>query len=321
MQDHQGNPSTNLGDLIIYESISKYLEELFPDKEVIRISTHTFLEKRHFDILKENNLKFFGGTNALSSNIRQYHQWKLSRDRFFFLNPGIREVILFGVGWWQYQEKPTWATKLFYKNVLSGVHQHSVRDQYTKEKVLGMNIRNVLNTTCPTTWTLDGRTVNRKMSNVKDCLFMLTDYSSNAERDNELLKIILEYYSGTLYFFPQGALDIDYMNSLELFKANKGRIKILERTIEAFNDCISRKDINFIGTRLHGGIKCLQNSIDSIIIAIDNRAMEISRDIHLPVVDRNDYSKLRQWLNGEKVFANINLPMGAINEWKEQFRK
>lgn len=319
LKDHYGNNSINLGDVIIYESILSTLKELFPKKEIIRISTHSFLEKKHFNILKHKNLKFFGGTNALSSNVCKYHQWKLSQKKIFFLNPKVKDVILMGVGWWQYQDNPTWATKYFYNNVLSKNHIHSVRDGYTKEKIISMGFQNTLNTSCPTTWELNGRNVNRKNISINNCLFMITDYKQNPVFDNELIKIIIEYYSGEIFFFPQGTLDIEYINSLEVYKANKNKIKVLNRTVEEFQNCISQNNLNYIGTRLHGGIKCLQCNHDSIIISVDNRAKEIGKDINLPVVERGDYSRLKKWLNGEKIFSEIKLSMEGINKWKKQF--
>jgi hypothetical protein len=319
LKDNQGNESINLGDVIIYESVSKYLKELFPDKDLLRISTHTFPEKKYFEILKKNNLKFFGGTNALSSDVRKYHQWKFNEKNFFFINPGVKNVILMGVGWWQYQSKPTITTKIFYNRVLSKKHFQSVRDEYTKNKVIGMGFAKTLNTSCPTTWELNGLDVNRKNIAIKNCLFMITDYKTEPVLDNELMKIILEYYSGEIYFFPQGTLDIEYINSLQFYKSNKNKIKILNRTVNEFKNCINRTDINFIGTRLHGGIKCLQNRLDSIIIGVDNRAKEMGKDINLPVVDRSDFTLLKKWLHGENVFSSILLPMEKIRKWKNQF--
>lgn len=319
LKDHNGNSSINLGDVIIYESVFKYLKELFPDKDIIRISTHSFLEKKHFSILKQKNLKFFSGTNALSSNVREYHQWKLSKKKFFFLSPKVKDVILMGVGWWQYQGSPTLATKYFYNNVLSKTYIHSVRDAYTRNKVISMGFRDTINTSCPTTWELNGRNVNRKNRSVNNCLFMITDYKQNSVFDNELIKIIIEHYTGEIFFFPQGTLDIDYINSLEIYKANKNKIKILNRTVEEFKNCISQSSLNYIGTRLHGGIKCLQYNHDSLIISVDNRAKEIGKDINLPVVERGNHSLLKKWLAGEKIFPEIKLPVEDIKKWKKQF--
>ena len=50
---------------------------------------------------------------------------------------------------------------------------------------------------------------------------------------------------------------------------------------------IKQYNIEYIGTRLHGGIRALQHGRRTMIIAVDGRAMEKKKDIHLPVVDRN----------------------------------
>jgi polysaccharide pyruvyl transferase WcaK-like protein len=318
LKDHFGNNSINLGDVIIYESASKYLHQLFPNLEIIRISTHSPLEKKHIKLASEVKLKFIGGTNILSSDIKKYNQWKLSSQKFYYYFPKISNVVPFGVGWWQYQPNPTFTTNYFYKKILHKNFLISVRDDYTRIKMNKMGFKYILNTSCPTTWELNNHEGNRKNKS-NNCLFSLTDYYQDRQADTDIIKVLLEYFPKKLYFFPQGTLDKDYIESLDIFKLNKSRIVILERTIQIFNEILN-EDITYIGTRLHGGIKCLQNSIDTLIIAVDNRATEIGKDINLPVVKRGDTEILRKWLEGDKIFAPIKLPIEAINLWKNQFQ-
>ncbi|NJO18590.1 MAG: polysaccharide pyruvyl transferase family protein [Thioploca sp.] len=207
-----------------------------------------------------------------------------------------------GVGWWQYQRDPTFITKHFYKSILNKKILHSVRDSYTARKLENVGITNVLNTSCPTTWSLDGLDTNRKNLNCRNCLFTLTDYSWNLTADTKWIEIILNHYSGDIYFFPQGFHDEEYLNTLEIFHIHKNRIKILEHSIEALYECLKMADINYIGTRLHSGTMCLQHNIDSVIIAIDNRATEIAKDIRLPVVERTQPEALVKWLEGVQIF-------------------
>lgn len=319
LRDHQGNSSINLGDIVIYQSVSKYLKTIFPEAEIDRISTHTLLEKRHCEQIKNSDFTFIGGTNILSSDIKAYNQWKLSNELRYYFAPKVENVILLGVGWWQYQNDPTLTTKYFYKHVLNKNILHSVRDSYTVRKLAQIGITNVLNTSCPTTWGLDGLDVNRKNLNCKNCLFTITDYNQNSMADTKWIQIILNYYSGDIYFFPQGSRDEEYLNSLKIFHTNKSRIKILEHSIEALSDCLKMADINYIGTRLHTGTLCLQHGIDSVIIAIDNRAAEIAKDIRLPVVERFQAEVLVKWLEGVDIFEPVELPIEQIEKWKNQF--
>jgi hypothetical protein len=45
-----------------------------------------------------------------------------------------------------------------------------------------------------------------------------------------------------------------------------------------------RYDVDFVGARLHGGIRALQRGRRTLTIALDNRAREIAGDTGMPVV-------------------------------------
>jgi hypothetical protein len=58
----------------------------------------------------------------------------------------------------------------------------------------------------------------------------------------------------------------------------------------------------------------------SAIIAIDNRAAEIAKDIFLPVCNRGDYSTLKDWLGGKALLnQKLRIPYREISNWKNQF--
>jgi polysaccharide pyruvyl transferase WcaK-like protein len=318
LKNNEGEKSDNLGDVIISQSVFKYLSELFPEVEIIKISTHSFMRKREYDIVKRSKLAFLGGSNILSSNIRIYNQWKLSDTKYYYLFPKVNRIITLGVGWWQYQSDPSFFTKLFYNKVFDKEKIHSVRDNYTREMLLKGGIKKVINTSCPTTWELNGINPNRKSTKIDNCLFTLTDYNRHEEYDSKLIEVLLEFYSGKILFFPQGALDKEYLESLKIYKDNRSRIYILDRSINEFISVMSA-DVNYIGTRLHGGIKCMQTGMDSLIVSVDNRAKEIGKDINLPVVERNDFDTLKRWLKGNPVFKVIQSPIQDIQTWKDQF--
>jgi len=319
LQDQRGTLSNNLGDVIIYESVSQILKELFPNDEIVRISTHSNIEDWQRKVIKESKYTFIGGSNLLSSDLKTYNQWKLSDSKWYYYFPNLSNLILLAVGWWQYQHKPTFTTRYFYNSVLSHKRFHSVRDGYTLDKMKNMGITNTLNTSCITTWDLQGLSVNRKNLNNKDCIFTLTDYNQNPDLDNRLINLLIESYSDYLYYFPQGSFDEQYIQSLESFKKNASRIKIINRTNAAFYDLLD-SNIDYIGTRLHGGVKCLQNAMNSLIIAVDNRAIEIGKDINLPVVKRDDFESIKSWIEGKEIFSPISLPIKQIKIWKDQFR-
>ncbi|MBE9091821.1 hypothetical protein IQ232_19440 [Microcystis aeruginosa LEGE 11464] len=88
------------------------------------------------------------------------------------------------------------------------------------------------------------------------------------------------------------------------------KIEILERSLTAFDDLLKSTVIDYVGTRLHGGIRALQNSRRAFIIAVDNRALEISKDTQLPVTHRNNLSTLSENINKNFEFT---LKINRIN--------
>jgi hypothetical protein len=321
LRDQEGNASINLGDLIIFESVSRYLSELFPDHELFRVSSHSVPQP---DVLKKAasaKYIFFGGTNALSSDIRKYHQWKISIPRRLmwpFAFP-VRNMVLMGVGWWQYQDAPDDYTRRFYRAALSSRWFHSVRDSYTAAKLRQMGFTRVLNTSCPTTWELGGMDVSGRKGKAVDCLFTLTDYMRAPVYDNEIIRKIAEGYTERLYFFPQGTLDEGYIRGLDAFRELSHRITIINRTFGDYVSCLEQSNIDYIGTRLHAGIKALQMNKNALILSVDNRAAEMAADIGLPVISRKETDRLLPWISGEKFFDRIKLPEKEIHQWKSQF--
>lgn len=305
-ENNSGEFSSNLGDLIIQESVLRELNHIFKNAKIRSISTQQYPSWFLFNTINKANYKFVGGTNLLSSNMNDYNQWKIRlRDI-----PLIGRVILMGVGWWQYQEKPDSYTKFLLNMVLSKKHYHSVRDEYTAEKLRGIGIENVINTGCPTMWNLNSGAIPcRKAESV---LTMLTDYNIDPALDKKLLTILKASYR-KIYFWPQGRNDARYISELG------ESVEMLDRTLGSLDRFIdSDVDFDYIGTRLHGGVRCLAKARRSLIIAIDNRAKEISSDTNLPVVDRNDFDALHAWINTPTKVC-ISLNMDRIFQWKKQF--
>ena len=105
---------------------------------------------------------------------------------------------------------------------------------------------------------------------------------------------------------------------MTIYKSNKEKIRILN-DIDEFYSVIESDSIIYIGTRLHGGIKAMQKGVQSLILSIDNRAKEISKDINLPIAERSDIKSVESWLEGNTTFQNIKLNLDNIRTWKSQF--
>lgn len=309
IENNNGYPSSNLGDLIIQEAVNQELIALFKEPDIKRLSTQSFVEDLHFRKINDHSFIFVGGTNLLSSNMNKYKQWKIKfRDAI-----KIRNAILLGVGWWQYQTNPNLYTKLLLKIVLSRKIMHSVRDSYTKEKLNSIGIFNVLNTGCPTMWPLTQINPNEYPKSQSDnALVMLTDYNKKPELDKQLLKLILNKYK-QVYFWPQGRRDYQYIIELNL------PVSILENSFDSLKEfCSSGTSFDYIGTRLHGGIYCLRSRRRALILEIDNRAKEIAKDTNLQTVERDDFEKIEKWI-AESPIPQIKLNCDAINQWRSQF--
>ena len=119
-----------------------------------------------------------------------------------------------GVGWYQYQNDPTFVTSQYYRYVLHHEIIHSVRDSYTEHKMNKMGFRNAVNTGCPTTWNLTKDLCNAiPTTRSNSVLFTLTDYKPNSRHDIPLLDLLHREYEN-VYFWPQGYADIAYIKEL-----------------------------------------------------------------------------------------------------------
>ena len=302
--------SYNIGNQIIMDAINLELKDMFPQAFFIKLPTEDIKKNaRKYNYI--SNSSFVGGTNILNSDIRKYRQWDLSFHNIYRLS----NIILMGCGWYQYENIPvTTYTKWAFNRILSKKYIHSVRDEYTKRKLEKIGIK-AINTGCPTIWRLD-QNILKSISPIKKnkVVITLTDYNRKPQRDKELLRICFQEYS-EVYLFPQGTGDINYIKELGFLND----INFVEPNVESFNKLLESGEVDYIGTRLHAGIRALQKSVRSFIIGIDNRATEMSLDFNLPVINETRLSKLPSKIN-EKYSLELNIPWNAIKEWKSQFK-
>jgi len=303
----------NIGDEIIMDSVRKVMDEITPYEFKIFFPTQEKISKISHKKIKIMDFTVVGGTNLLSSNMNKHNQWKIN----FIDSIYISNAVLFGVGWWQYQDKPNIYTELLYKRILSNTYIHSVRDSFTEQQLKSIGIENVLNTACPTTWSLTKEHCAKiSQEKAKDCIFTLTDYMKSISEDKALIDILVRNYD-KVYFWVQGSRDIEYFKSLDIDEAS---IIIVPPSLKDYDRLLTYTDsLDFIGTRLHAGIRALQKGVRSIIVAVDNRAIEKSKDINLKIILRNKiHNDLEEMLNSS-FETNILLPEENITLWKKQF--
>lgn len=296
--------SRNAGDLVIAESIAQVLVEILPEQaRVLRFPTQRPLTREERQLAKRCNSFVVGGTNLLSSNMHWYRQWKL-RPADVALFKG--NVHLLGVGWWQYQRPPNSVTKTILRRVLAPSGQ-SVRDSYTLRRLAAVGIES-LNTTCPTMWNLDAQPEQSETPG-DTAVVTITDYNRDVEADRRLLELLREVYDH-IAIWPQGAKDAPYVARLAPW------VEVLKPGLDAFEQALA-DGADYVGTRLHAGIRALQRGRRATIVTVDNRASEIAKDTGLPVISRRIAGGDQELLLGQRRIC-LRIPHHEIGDWKSQ---
>jgi len=301
----------NLGDKIIFKSILEELNPLINGNFIVKISTHLPLSNMYLRYLKDADIRFVCGSNLLDSKQNaRFKQWYVKLSNIKLIGP----CILIGVGWRQYEKSANIYTRLLYKYILSQEYYHSVRDSYTLNKLNEIGILNVINTGCPSMWSLTPEhCANIPSSKANRVICTLTDYNIDMERDKKFLNILLNNYK-EVYFWVQGYNDLSYLKMLSY----ENRLKIVPPSIKALENLLEEDDIEYVGTRLHAGLMALKKQKRSIIIAVDNRALEKQKDFNIIAIKREMIEDLERLLNS-KIKINISIPVNNIKKWKKQF--
>ena len=296
--------SSNIGDQIIQQSVRSELSGILHFESSIPTQRRLTAGERR--VAASSNLAIIGGTNLLSSNMPWYQQWKLGLRTSGALR---NKVVLMGVGWWQYQEEPNAYTRWVLDRVLSKDHVHSVRDDYTMSRLQSLGF-DVINTACPTMWQLSD--LEASPERPKSCIVTLTDYNKDVSEDQWLLDEVAKYYSDVIVW-PQAVRDASYAKGLT------GNFRVVEPALEAYDQILSQ-EADYIGTRLHGGIRAFQRKHWGMIVAVDNRALEIGKDTMLPVHARGQREDIALSIK-HRARRPISVPTSSIELWKKQFAR
>ncbi|WP_176475353.1 polysaccharide pyruvyl transferase family protein [Kocuria sp. WN036] len=296
--------SENDGDRIIVEAI----HDQFPAiGGAPSIPTHVPMRWHSRRLAHRSKLLAVTGTNILSRDIFSMRQWPL-RPRDISAMEG--KVVFCGVGWWQYQDDILEHTADALKSMLLPDVPISARDQYTADKLTGVGIHSV-NTGCPTMWglplTLPG------VGHRDEVVFTLTNYNPAVKQDSLLVDWLLTRYQ-RVHVWPQSAKDERLLRRSK----KRDRVNILDRGLSALESALAGSD--YVGTRLHAGIRAAQLGSPMVILAVDNRAIEIARDTGLPVLRRDDpLEVLDSGMVKLSQPQSMKLPHREIEEWKSKF--
>lgn len=311
--------TSNLGDYIIYDSAKTWLNPLLDRSFVMEFGSHlNNLGMLHYlfnsvkvDFAKKCDYKFVMGTNLLTSNMfRSIRQWPVGPiSRKIYKN-----CVMVGVGTTYDNIKMDFFTKQMYKQILNKDIVHSVRDEKSKELLESIGIK-AINTGCPTLWGLTKEVcakIPRDKSN--GIIYTLSGYGSqkNEEKDQILVDIIEKNYED-IYFFVQTTEDEKYYKSLRHNKEAK-----MIYSLEGFRKVCRENEVDYIGTRLHGGVFAMQNYVRSIIVEIDHRAAGFREANNIVTISRDNIENLDQMINSS-FETNIKIREKEIAEWKSQF--
>jgi len=147
-------------------------------------------------------------------------------------------------------------------------------------------------------------------------IFTVTAVMHDPEADKRMINILKEKYK-TLYFWPQGDTDLEHLKNI----CGTDNIVILDRTLKAYTDLLENEEVDYVGSRLHGGVHALHHNKRTIIIAVDNRATEMARDTGLPVIKSSEIgSRLPEMIDSQWE-TRISLNEDAAVKWKKALVK
>lgn len=302
----------NRGDQIIANYAFLQLREIFPEKDFIRITTHSLPSEETIEKLSRYRYKIVCGTNLMTSYYERFSNWKMPENL-----KGYRDILTLGVGWGSYADEISKTSHFVYRTVLSARGIHSVRDSYTEEKFHRMGIHNVINTGCPTLWKLTrNHCAGIPAGKASRVITTVTDYDPHPEADKKMLDCLKENY-GQVFIWIQGTGDLAYLKEL----GQTENLILIEQGMDAFTQVLDSGDIDYVGTRLHAGIHALNRGVRSIIIAIDNRAQEMGRDFGLPILIRKEDTRELKKMISDPLPSGIEIPEDKIRKWKEQFKE
>jgi hypothetical protein len=301
----------NSGDNIIAQASMAEIHSLFPDHFYTTIPTHEKISWRSWRIVNQSQHTILAGSNVLTRNMVFDRGWRLSPIDAMF----ISDIITLAAGWRSYGKDRSPVGTQVLRRALKTDGIHSVRDEFSKERLLDAGVKNVVNTACVTMWRLDLDAIAALPQTMGKSVISTVNVGERSPEDQYMVDLLCKLYE-KVYLWPQGIYDLDYCREL-----SQNRCEVIGQSLESYDEILRTvPDLDYVGSRLHGGIRALQHNVRTLVIAIDNRATEIGRDTNLPVLDRAAVIEEleRRIINPQKI--EIKLPTSEIEKWRTQFR-
>ena len=316
--------SSNIGDEIIFDALKRNMKDVFDNNFSPRLVTHVnnfsmkqmLYRNSKIRYFQDADLKFICGTNLIAQTRfgKINSQWQL-----FPSNLSIyKNCVLIGAGTTENTETPDFYARTLYRKVLSKQYAHSVRDELTKRIIESLGFR-AINTGCPTLWELTPEhCVRIPTGKAENCVLSVSGYKNQTDYgcDSLMLRII-QYKYRKKWAWIQTIEDETYLSRLE----SQAGLPPIPRiySLEAFRGILQSGNVDYIGTRLHGGIFALQNYCRSIIISIDHRADGFHETNNLPVLERKNIKNELENRIESNFSTQIIINSDAISEFKSQF--
>ena len=308
--------TSNMGDYIIMECVRKELAPILKGNFVYDIPTHlpvfnSFAVFRNSLAVQQYAncvLKFAGGSNLLVKDLRtHYPQWNINP----WNSRPLKGIITVGVGAGAGDYTNSYTTRL-YQKVLNHKYFHSVRDQRSKEYVESLGLK-AINTGCVTMWMLTPEFCE-KIPSKKASKVVFTITAGKNEQDQNIVDILNKNYE-KVYFWVQGDRDLAAFKTLKRTED----IEIVPPSLHAYDALLSEDDLDYVGTRLHGGVYAMRHGKRAIIIAIDERAREINKCNNLNCIELDKVPDELDPMLRSEFSTQINMPFDEIKRWKTQF--
>lgn len=80
---------------------------------------------------------------------------------------------------------------------------------------------------------------------------------------------------------------------------------------------LEENDVDYVGTRLHGGVYAMQQKCRSIILSVDNRAREFDK-YHINCMDQYDIKGIEEKINSD-FETRVDIDYRNVEKWMRQF--
>lgn len=301
----------NAGDEIIAEAARAEVAALFPTAFLARLPTHERLGPRSWRLARQSRARIVAGSNILSPRMPFDRQWRI---RPWDL-AAVRGLRLLAAGWRGEDERQRPLSDAMLRALLARDGLHSVRDGQALRCLRARGVTNAVNTGCVTMWRLDPGALAALPAARARRVVTTVNAGRPHPADRPVLELLLARYE-EVWLWPQGIDDLALAR--ELAQTHPG-LRLVGPTLAAYDALLARGEIDFVGNRLHGGIRALQHGRRALILEVDNRAREIARDTGLPTLPVAAGAGALAARLAAPQPIRLTLPRDAIARWRAQF--